>query len=193
MKIHMQKTAAHSPWTLGERIKMLLWELSWTLFCSWTPKPLYAWRIFWLKIFGAQIYGSPFVHQRARIKIPWNLTMHHRSCLSDRTNAYSLGKITIHEYATVAQEAYLCTGTHAFHEPAQNLVTIPIIIEAHAFIGARAFIMPGITIGERAIVGACSLVNKPVPPDTVVAGNPAVVLRKRKTVKNSRQHEASVL
>jgi putative colanic acid biosynthesis acetyltransferase WcaF len=143
------------------------------ILCSWTPKPANFWRLFWLKVFGAKIFGRPFVHQRARIQIPWNLIMHDRSCLGDRSNAYSLGIIEIKEHATVAQEAYLCTGTHAFDNPARNLITSPIIIGAHAFIGARAFIMPGINIGEYAIVGACSVVTKDVGAHGVVKGNPA--------------------
>lgn len=173
MKVYAQQTAADSPWTTRERIKMLLWEICWAIFCSWTPKPLNRWRVFWLKAFGATIYGRPFVHQRARIKIPWNLILHDHACLSDRANAYSLGKIEIHEHATAAQEVYLCTGTHAFDQPSKNLITAPIIIKPYAFIGARAFIMPGITIGERAIVGACSVVTKSVPANTTVKGNPA--------------------
>ena len=99
--------------------------------------------------------------------------MHDRAALGDRTNAYSLGKIEVHEHATVAQEAYLCTGTHAFDQPAKNLVTAPIVVGAHAFVGARAFVLLGTTIGEHAIVGACSVVTKDVPPYTTVKGNPA--------------------
>lgn len=190
MKVHLQKSSAHSPWTTRERVKMLLWEFTWTMLCSWTPKPLNPWRIFWLKMFGAKIYGYPFVHQRARIKIPWNLILHDRACLSDRTNAYSLGRIELLEHATAAQEAYLCTGTHAFDEPAKNLITAPILIEAHAFVGARAFVMPGVTIGKKAIVGACSVVTKSVLPHTVVVGNPAVKLQERKMVRKLAQNEA---
>lgn len=170
---HRQATPYDSPWTIGTRIKMVLWEYVWTIFCSWTPKPANLWRLFWLKVFGATIYGKPFVHQRARIQIPWNLTMHNHACLGDRANAYTLGKIEIHEHATVAQEAYLCTGTHAFKNPAKNLITKPVTIGAHAFIGARAFIMPGVEIGEGAVVGACSVVTKTVMAGAVVAGNPA--------------------
>lgn len=172
-KIYDQETAYSSPWSAGQRAKLVLWEYVWLLLCSWTPKPANRWRIFWLKVFGATIKGRPFVHQRARIQIPWNLVLYNHACLGDRTNAYSLGKIEIHEHATVAQEAYLCTGTHAFHETAKNLITSPIIIGPHAFIGARAFIMPGVTIGEQAIVGACSVVTKSVEPGKVVRGNPA--------------------
>jgi putative colanic acid biosynthesis acetyltransferase WcaF len=173
MNVHSQSSQFDSPWTREQRIKMLLWEYVWTLFCSWTPKPANPWRIFWLRLFGARIHGRPFVHQRARIQIPWNLILHDRAALGDRANAYSLGIIEIHEQATVAQEVYICTGTHAFDQPAMNLLTAPIVIGAHAFIGARAFILPGVTIGERAIVGACSLVTKNVPPHTTVKGNPA--------------------
>ncbi|AHM62221.1 acyl transferase [Flammeovirgaceae bacterium 311] len=178
---------------MRQRIKMLLWELCWTLLCSWTPKPLNPWRIFWLELFGARIYGSPFVHQRARIKIPWNLILHDRACISDRTNAYTLGTIEMLEHSTAAQEAYLCTGTHAFNEAAKNLITAPIIVGAHAFIGARAFIMPGITIGEHAIVGACSVVTKSVAAHSTVAGNPASRLQEQKESKMLVHYEAQDL
>jgi len=156
-----------------QKIKMLLWEYVWRVFCSWTPKPANQWRLFILKTFGAKLYGKPFVHQRARIQIPWNLTLRDRACLGDRSNIYSLGEIEILEHATVAQEVYLCTGSHAFDRPELNLVTSKITVGEHCFIGARAFIMPGVEIGERAIIGACSVVTKSVPPQTIMAGNPA--------------------
>ena len=76
-----------------------------------------------LKIFGARITGTPFVHSSVRIAIPWHLTLHHRACLGEKVHAYSLGKIEIKESATVAQEAYLCTGTHDFHSPTMQLIT----------------------------------------------------------------------
>lgn len=178
-KIHQQNSPYDSPWTVGSRVKMLLWEYCWLLFCAWTPKPLNSWRLLWLKIFGAKLYGRPFVHQRARIQIPWNLTMHHKSCLGDRANAYTLGEIEIMEHATVGQEVYLSTGTHAFDRKEMNLITNKITIGKHAFLGARAFVMPGIQIGDYAIVGACSVVTKEVNSLEVVGGNPAKFIKKR--------------
>jgi acetyltransferase-like isoleucine patch superfamily enzyme len=50
-------------------------------------------------------------------------------------------------------------------------------IRAGASIGAGAVILPGLTIGERAMVGAGAVVTKDVPPDVVVVGNPARVIR----------------
>ena len=119
----------------------------------------------------------PFVHQRARIQIPWHLTLGDRACLGDRANAYSLGPIEIEEGATIAQEAYLCTGTHDFNDPTIPLQTGRIHIKRNAFIGARAMILPDITIGEKAIVGAQSVVTKNVPPSVTVAGNPAAKIQ----------------
>ena len=133
----------------------------------------------WLDVFGAKIEGKPFVHQRARIEIPWHLTLRDRACLGDRANAYSLGEIEIGERATVAQEVYLSTGSHDFSHPALQLVTAKITIGPDAFIGARAFVLPGVEIGARSVIGACSVVTKDVPPDVIAAGNPCSVIRPR--------------
>ena len=73
----------------------MLWQYVWALFCLWTPKPFNPWRLFWLRLFGAKLYGAPFVHPLARIFVPWNLTMHDRSALGERANAYSLGEIEL--------------------------------------------------------------------------------------------------
>jgi len=177
--IHLQATAQTSPWSLRRRLALLAWEYAWLLTCAWTPKPLNLWRLFVLRLFGAEIHGRPFVHQRARIAQPWNLILHHRACLGDRANAYSLGRIVLHEDATVAQEAYLCTGTHDCTQPHLPLKTAPIVVGPRAFVGARAFVLPGLTLGAGCIVGAMSVVTRDVPPGAVVAGNPAHPLRQR--------------
>ena len=175
-----QASQFSSPWSVHERFWRILWEFCWTLFCVWTPKPANPWRLFWLRVFDAKIFGTPFVHQRARIAIPWNLTLHDQACLGDRANAYSLGEIEIGARAIVAQEVYLSTGSHDFAQPSLPLVVGKITIGEDAFLGARAFVMPGVTIGARAIVGACSVVTTDVPNDVVAAGNPCRVLRPRR-------------
>ena len=174
-----QKSPFDSPWTGSQRLMRVLWEVCWFVFCAWTPKPLNQWRLFWLRVFDAKIDGTPFVHQRARIAVPWNLTLHDRACLGDRANAYSLGEIEIGARATVAQEAYLSTGSHDFKQSGMPLVTAKITIGDDAFIGARAFVLPGLTIGARSVIGACSVVTNDVPEDVVAAGNPCRIIRSR--------------
>lgn len=176
---HRQNTAYDSPWSLRERLGMMLWSGTWTVLCAWTPKPLNLWRLVILRCFGAKISGRPFVHPRARIQIPWKLTLAHRACLGDRANAYTLGDIELGEGSTIAQEAYLCTGTHDFSSPALPLQTTPIRIGKNAFVGARALVLPGVKIGDGAVVGAGSVVTRDVPADAIVAGNPARVIGSR--------------
>jgi putative colanic acid biosynthesis acetyltransferase WcaF len=168
-----------SPWPASERLRRVLWEFCWFVFCVWTPKPANPWRLFWLGVFDAKIHGIPFVHQRARIAVPWNLALHDRACLGDRTNVYSLGEIEIGARAVVAQEAYLNTGSHDFSQSSMPLVVAKITIGEDAFVGARAFVMPGVRIGARAIVGACSVVTRDVPENVVASGNPCRVLHPR--------------
>jgi len=174
-----QTSAYDSPWSGSHRLLRILWEFCWVVFCAWTPKPLNEWRLFWLRVFDAKIDGKPFVHQRARIAIPWNLILHDRACLGDRANAYTLAEIEIGARATVAQEAYLSTGSHDFTQSGLPLITAKITIGEDAFIGARAFVFPGVTIGARSVVGACSVVTHDVPEGVIAAGNPCKVLRTR--------------
>lgn len=176
---HTQSDAYSSPWSGRRRVALLVWEYAWPLLCSWTPKPLNLWRLWWLRRFGATIHGRPFVHGRARIQQPWNLILHHRACLGDGAVAYTLGLVELGEGCTIAQEAYLCSGTHDFSSPGLELRTGPVRIGRGVFVGARAFVMPGVVIGEGAVVGACAVVTRDVAPFAIVAGNPAKVLAHR--------------
>ena len=138
-----QTSAFESPWSSGQRALRALWEFCWfVVFCQWTPKPFNPWRLFWLRVFEAKIEGTPFVHWRARIAIPSNLTLHDRACLGDRANAYSLGEIEIGERATVAQEAYLSTGSHDFSQSgmpltAARLRSALMLLSEHAHLFCR--------------------------------------------------------
>jgi maltose O-acetyltransferase len=58
----------------------------------------------------------------------------------------------------------------------------PVLIGDRAWIGYRAIVLPGITIGEGAVVGAGSVVSRDVPPYAIVAGNPARVIGERPRV-----------
>lgn len=185
--VYQQDSYQDSPWTLWDRIKMQVWEAVWFFLCRWTPKPCNRWRTFWLKAFGAKLGQSVFVDQRARIKMPWNLEMGDRSCLGDGAHAYNQDKIVIGAGTIVAQECYLCTGSHDLSLAAKPLVTAPISIGENVFIGARSFILPGLSIGNNAIIGAGSIVTKCVPRNSCVAGNPAKIIENRKS-KDSHNH-----
>ena len=54
----------------------------------------------------------------------------------------------------------------------------PVVLKKYCKIGSHSILMPGVTVGENAIVGACSFVNKDIPDNTVAAGVPVKVVRK---------------
>ncbi|AWM42389.1 putative colanic acid biosynthesis acetyltransferase [Gemmata obscuriglobus] len=174
-----QATAYASPWSLGVRARLALWGLVWLTLFRPTPKPLSFWRVFLLRAFGATVRGTPFVSQSAVVKMPWLLTLEDRACLGPGSEVYNLDRVTLGARCTVAQHAYLCGGTHDFTHPDLPLIVGTIVIGDDAFVGARAFVLPGVRVGAGAVVGACAVVTKDVEPGTVVAGNPARFVKRR--------------
>lgn len=174
-----QISAYSSPWSRYEAIKIRVWEVVWTLFVRWLPKPFSCWYKLLLKMFGCTIQGNPFIAPTARIYAPWLLEIKHRACLATRCEVYNLGPVRIGERSVIAQYAYICNGTHDFSSKAMPLVVGDIIIDDDVFIGAKATILAGLHIRKGAIVGAGAVVTKDVDPLTVVGGNPAKFIKDR--------------
>lgn len=92
----------------------------------------------------------------------------------------SRGLITIGDRVSMAPRITLVTTSHpndSLIRPFAPEKTGPIVIEADAWLGAGVVVLPGVTIGRGAVVGANSVVTENVPPLHVVAGQPARTLR----------------
>ena len=89
-----------------------------------------------------------------------------------------LGGIIIEDHVLIAPKVSLLTEGHPIEvENRQSLTVAPIHIKKNAWIGANATILPGVTIGENAVVAAGSLVDKNVPDHTIVGGIPAKIIK----------------
>lgn len=88
----------------------------------------------------------------------------------------SAGGITIEDGAMIAANVQLISNNHDLYER-QVITCRHVHIGKNAWIGAGATILPGVTIGDNAVVGAASVVTRDVAPDTIVAGNPARVIK----------------
>ena len=92
------------------------------------------------------------------------------------------GGITIEDGVFIGPEAKILTEGHPEQpEIRHTLQTKPVVIRRKAWIGAGAMILPGVTVGENAIVAAGAVVTKDVPDNAIVAGVPTTVLRTIKT------------
>lgn len=166
--------------SLGNRIYRLAWTVIWTVLASWTPPPFYVWRRWLLVRFGAKVAPTARVYGRARIWSPANLEVGPYSTIGPRANIYSMGPVRIGAYAIISQGAHLCAGTHDVEDANFQLKVRPIEIGTRAWVAAEAFVGPGVTIGEGAVLGARACAMRDVPPWAICTGNPATVLRERR-------------
>ncbi len=155
------------------------WNFCWAVLASWTPPQLHGWRRTILRLFGARIGKGVRVYGSARIWYPPNLEMADYSTLGPHANCYCMAKITIGQRATVSQQADLCSGTHRIDDEQFQLYAKPITVERYAWVAARAFVGPGVTVAEGAVLGACGVAFKDLAAWTVYAGNPAAKIRDR--------------
>jgi acetyltransferase-like isoleucine patch superfamily enzyme len=92
---------------------------------------------------------------------------------------YDLGGIEIADDVMIGPNVSIITSSHPI-EPGQRrngVIASPIVIEKNVWIAAGTTIIGGVTVGENSVVAAGSVVTKDVPPNTLVAGNPARVVR----------------
>lgn len=183
MKNKSQTDAYTSPWNTSEAIKIRVWEVVWTLFVRWLPKPFSRWHVFLLKTFGCKVSGRPFIAPTCRIYAPWLLEIGDHACLATRSEVYNLGLVKIGERVTIAQYAYLCNGTHDFNRESLPLLVGNMIVEDDVFVGAKALVLPGLFLGKASIIGAGAVITKDTEPYGIYAGNPAKILKKRVLVE----------
>lgn len=90
----------------------------------------------------------------------------------------ALGGITIEDDVLIGPKVSLITENHPLNpQQRKGLTGKPIHIKKNAWIGANATILPGVTIGENAVIAAGAVVTKDVPDNTIVGGIPAKFIK----------------
>lgn len=136
-------------------------------------------RVGYLRLFGAKFGVCCHVYPSVKIYAPWNLTMGEWTCVGPRVEIYNKGPVVIGSETVISQDAYICTASHDISSQKMKLITKPVRIGSHAWIGAKAAVLPGVSIGDGAVIGACAVVAKAVSAWCVAVGNPAVVKKER--------------
>jgi putative colanic acid biosynthesis acetyltransferase WcaF len=161
-----------------EMTRRVLWKMAQPLF-RLSPRPCFGWRRFLLRCFGAKIGRSVHVYPSATIYFPWNLEAGDETAIGEYAFVYNLGQVTLGPRVTISHRAHLCAGTHDHTRRDFPLLRPPIVIGSDAWICAGAFVGPGVTIGEGAIVGARAVAIKDVKAWSIVVGNPARESKRR--------------
>lgn len=170
--------------TFGSKLRRFLWALVQSTLFRFSPQRAFAWRRFLLRLFGAKLESSSYIYPTTVIWDPAGVQIGQHTAIGPGVEVYSVDRIEIGSHCTVSMQAFLCTGSHDITDPQMALTHAPIVIENGTWICARAFIGPGVRLGEGSVVAACAVVSKDVAPWTLVAGNPATV-KKQRRVKRS--------
>lgn len=177
---HSKPVAGGPSFTLANRLERGVWRMVWLLFGRIVPPPFgKGWRRFLLRAFGAKIGPDAHIYASTRIWLPRHLTMEGNATLGPGAECYNMAPVSIGESAIISQRAFLCTGSHDIRDPHFQLITAPISIGAGSWIAAEAYVGPGVTIGEKAVIAARACVVSDVPAGTVWGGNPAKQIGKR--------------
>lgn len=168
-----------SSFSFKNKLGRVIWTIFNFLFFRYSPKPLFVWRCFLLRCFGAKVAAKVHVYPKVKIWAPWNLELGSECGIANGVTLYSQGKIKIGKRTVLSQGVHLVTGSHDYTKMGFPLFVIPIIIGDHVWVAAEAFIHPGIVIGDGCVIGARSVVTKNMPAWMVCAGHPCVPLKKR--------------
>jgi len=103
----------------------------------------------------------------------------HNVFVNQNCTFYDLGGLDIADDVMIGTNVSILTTGHPLEPSQRHAATIgkPIVIERNVWIAAGATIVGGVTVGENSVVAAGSVVTRDVPPDTLVGGNPARVIR----------------
>ena len=154
--------------------------MSWLLLARWTPPPLWTWRRFVLRLFGAKIGASVRIHSSVRIWLPSRLTVSEGALIGPGAVLYNQGAISIGPHSVVSQRAHLCASTHSITAPEFRLIERPVTIGEGCWIAAEAFVGPGVTMGSGSVLAARGALFEDTAPMAVYRGNPAAWLCERR-------------
>lgn len=152
-------------------VSLVLFESGW--FPVMGPKR------FLLRLFGARIGHGLILKPHVRIKYPWRLVVGDHCWIGQGAWIDNLATVQLGNHVCLSQGSYLCTGSHDYCRRTFDLITRPIRIENGVWVAANATILGGVLVGCNTVVAAGSIVVKDVPPQVIVAGSPASILRER--------------
>jgi putative colanic acid biosynthesis acetyltransferase WcaF len=167
------------------KVFRVFWWCGYFLFFRFSPIPLFKFRTLVLRMFFSNISFSARIYPSAKVWNPRNLTVGRESTIGPLADIYNQGGIIIKERVIISQKATLCASTHDYNHSLHPLILKPIVIENNAWVCAEAFIGPGVTIGEGAVIGARAVLMKDAEPWSVYAGNPAIKIKTRKRFDES--------
>jgi putative colanic acid biosynthesis acetyltransferase WcaF len=161
-------------------IEALWYAIKCLVFLSALPYPS-GFKCALLRLFGACVGRGVVLKPRVNIHFPWKLAIGDFVWIGEEALILNFERVTIGSHCCISQRAFLCTGNHDYRQPHMPFRNRPISLADGVWVGAQAFIGPGVTIGSEAVVTAGSVATKNLPAEMISTGNPCRPLRHRWT------------
>ncbi len=134
---------------------------------------------FLLRRFGAKIGAGVVLRPRLNIHFPWKLTIGDHCWLGDGCQILNIAPFEMQAQSALAHEVYIAAAGHDIYSATMAAKNEPILIKSGTWVASRAFIAGGVTIEEDCVIAAGAVVTRDVPRGSIVAGNPAMVVKER--------------
>ena len=161
--------------------------LDFTLMClhltTWIP--LHSIRNFIWRFVGLKLGSKSTLHTGVRVFDPRGITIGEGTIVGYASFLDGRAKLRIGNHTDIASEVMIYNQEHDLSAADFHAVDGPVAIGDYVFIGPRAIILPGVTIGDRAVIAAGAVVTKDVEAGKIVGGVPAKVISERK-LKNPK-------
>jgi maltose O-acetyltransferase len=130
-------------------------------------------------VFGLQVGRNSSIHSRCRFYNPHGIKIGSHTIINNDVLLDGRTGLIIGDNVSVSEGSAIFTLEHDLDSSDFASVGGPVVVEDRVFVGARAIILPGITLGLGSAVGAGSVVTRDVEPYAIVAGVPARIIRGR--------------
>ncbi len=181
----MNKTTNLSIYTTGNfdtgagAVKRLLWYITNVIFFLNPLNPISSLKVILLRLFGAKIGKGVVIKPSINIKYPWKLSIDDFSWIGEKAWIDNLAEVTIGKNCCISQGAMLLCGNHNFKKPTFDLITLPIILEEGAWVGAHSVVCPGVTCSSHSVLAVNSVATKNLEAFSIYQGNPAIKVKDR--------------
>ena len=127
-----------------------------------------------LRLFGAKVGRGVVIKPRVAIHFPWKLSIGDHTWIGEEAWILNFEPVKIGSHACISQRAFLCGGNHDYRSGDFRYRNAPISVGDGAWIGAQAFVAPGVEIGRECVVCAGSVATGSLPAGMICSGNPCV-------------------
>mgnify|MGYP001613288221 FL=1 len=139
-------------------------------------------RIFY-RLAGIRLGRGSTFHMGARFYLPKNISVGEDTIIGDHAFIDGRAKVSIGSHTDIASQLMIYNSEHDLSDPGFRATEEPVTIGDYCFIGPRVIIMPGVHIGDGAVIAGGAVVTKDVAPGTIVGGVPAKLIGERQLKK----------